>query len=539
MPRRYEHYTSGDTDQEAVCGDYWLFQTFTPQKTHKLSLLRLLLNNGGGGICITEGTPIHTPQGMILVEDLRKGSPVYCFDFKGNNIKVSKVLSSRQYRADSFLRIHTASGFVQATKEHPFYVEGTGWRKAGNLSKGDCLQTSTGNEQIIDIKVVTKPTLVYDPQIKLYHNYFAGSNYALAHNKSDVTVSVRAFDPDLGPTGPDLTSTTFQAEEITAKGYIAEGVIYGMADMGGGIEIMGDSTGNVYCSADSGQNWESLGVIAGPVDCMAPLTQGKAILGDDNGNVVIFFLNPGGELDWTIPIVVSSSGIYTIKYLEDDVVIAAGYDGHVYRSPDVGATWSDVGQISSVPIYASEYLGKSVVVVGDEDGNVFRSQNLGLNWTNLGCIGVGLISAISNFGDGISVMVDYAGNIYRSTDYGAIWTYVTTVGWGGHGIMANSGDGVAIIGCEDKHIYRCPDYGLTWVDRGVSASGYIGAIVSLSKGIAILGDSGGLVYRSTDSGQNWLDMASQLKEIKMPPCRVIKGNEYAIILRGLRGPEVE
>jgi hypothetical protein len=226
MPKRFEYHNTGDTTQESAYGDYWLFQTFTPQITHNITLVKLLLNTGIIE-SIVEGTPVYTPQGMIPIEKLKEGLPVYCKDPNDGSIQVGQVALARQSRADSFLKIYAAGSYVPATGEHPFYVIGKGRQKVKELKIGDWLQSAYGKEQIIKIELVIEPRLVCNPMIKPYHNYFVGNGLILVHNKPqalwtdggtlEATVSIRNFDPDLGPGAVDLTSNIFPWEVISTS----------------------------------------------------------------------------------------------------------------------------------------------------------------------------------------------------------------------------------------------------------------------------------------------------------------------------------
>ena len=224
MPQRFEYHNTSDTTEDSVYGDYWAFQSFTPQITHDITLVKLLLNTIAIE-CIIEGTPVYTPQGMIPIEKLKEGSPVYCLDLNNSSIQVSKVVSARQFRSHSFLKIYTLNGYVPATKEQPFYVIGKGWQKAKELNIGDWLQTGHGREQITGIESVIEPKSVCDLATEHYHNYLVGDSLILVHNKPmvlwpdggvpEATVSIRDFDLDLGPGAVDLTSNTFAWEVIS------------------------------------------------------------------------------------------------------------------------------------------------------------------------------------------------------------------------------------------------------------------------------------------------------------------------------------
>ena len=53
---------------------------------------------------------------------------------------------------------------------------------------------------------------------------------------------------------------------------------------------------------------------------------------------------------------------------------------------DMGKNWKDLGVISTSVIYSMTYLGNGIVVFGDSVGHIFRSTDFGATWTDLGVI---------------------------------------------------------------------------------------------------------------------------------------------------------
>jgi len=76
---------------------------------------------------------------------------------------------------------------IKCTKDHPFWVGGRGWIKAGNLRAGDNLQDARG-QAISILEVMTErlrsPVRVYNITVAEQHTYFIGKSQALVHNKN-------------------------------------------------------------------------------------------------------------------------------------------------------------------------------------------------------------------------------------------------------------------------------------------------------------------------------------------------------------------
>jgi hypothetical protein len=70
---------------------------------------------------------------------------------------------------------------------------------------------------------------------------------------------------------------------------------------------------------------------------------------------------------------VSSGTILTISHLGSGVTVLGDNGGHIFRSVDYGATWSDLGVIATSQIYIICYTDNGIVVAGDSAGKGFRS----------------------------------------------------------------------------------------------------------------------------------------------------------------------
>ncbi|KTS80494.1 hypothetical protein NS115_19805 [Paenibacillus jamilae] len=72
---------------------------------------------------------------------------------------------------------------IESTFNHPFYVEGKGWKFVKDLKIGDLLVQSNGNTLKIDsIKVEHKHVTVYNMTVDEYHTYFVSDLNIWVHN---------------------------------------------------------------------------------------------------------------------------------------------------------------------------------------------------------------------------------------------------------------------------------------------------------------------------------------------------------------------
>ncbi|WP_418202204.1 polymorphic toxin-type HINT domain-containing protein [Anaerohalosphaera lusitana] len=73
---------------------------------------------------------------------------------------------------------------METTAEHPFFVKGRGWYKAGEFKAGDLLCDVAGRAVTLDkIEVVKTTTTVYNLEVADAHTYFVSDAQLLVHNK--------------------------------------------------------------------------------------------------------------------------------------------------------------------------------------------------------------------------------------------------------------------------------------------------------------------------------------------------------------------
>ena len=89
---------------------------------------------------------------------------------------------------DTLVYIEANGETIETTKEHPFWVEGQGWKKAKFLNAGDMLRDASGNSIEIDAVDITSLsrnqfTIVYNLEIAEFHTYYVSESAILVHNK--------------------------------------------------------------------------------------------------------------------------------------------------------------------------------------------------------------------------------------------------------------------------------------------------------------------------------------------------------------------
>ncbi len=145
-----------------------------------------------GGSCSSKkkssfivGTLVHTRQGLIPIEEIRIGDFVLSYDEKIGQEQFNEVVNLIQGEQEyTIVTLILENGeTIEATAEHPFYINGQGWVHANQIKKGDHLFTLHKTELKVQ-NVIKRPFygLVFNLTVATNENYFVGKKGYLVHN---------------------------------------------------------------------------------------------------------------------------------------------------------------------------------------------------------------------------------------------------------------------------------------------------------------------------------------------------------------------
>ena len=125
------------------------------------------------------------------------------------------------------MHIETERGVViDATTNHPFYVEGKGWTAAGDLAIGDAFHALSDDVGVVTDLTLEKldvPILVYDLDVADFDTYFVGDG-VLVHNEYNVTETttgeraVKKLSPEQKGFYEKAKKALQEAENLTTQG---------------------------------------------------------------------------------------------------------------------------------------------------------------------------------------------------------------------------------------------------------------------------------------------------------------------------------
>jgi len=118
------------------------------------------------------------------IEDIVVGEEVLTYNEENGVNEIGVVGDLKQHEVDSIVRITLDNEIViNTTSEHPFYVNGKGWVKAGELEVLDTCKKYNGEESLVStVDVIEETHTVYNLlNVSENHNFYA--NGILVHNK--------------------------------------------------------------------------------------------------------------------------------------------------------------------------------------------------------------------------------------------------------------------------------------------------------------------------------------------------------------------
>lgn len=144
--------------------------------------------------CFDWDTPVilDNIRGYTEIGEIEKGYPVLSRCETTGEIAYKEVLTYfeteghfelwgvKYQRANEGWRQH---GFVRATPEHPFWVDGHGWKAVKDLQVGDLLLTHDGKRlPVTDVAFSGYTSDVYNLEVEGFNTYFVGHEGIWVHN---------------------------------------------------------------------------------------------------------------------------------------------------------------------------------------------------------------------------------------------------------------------------------------------------------------------------------------------------------------------
>lgn len=138
--------------------------------------------------CFMAGTKVWTMDGPQPIERIKPGEFVLSQSPASGEVTYKPVVATTVRPKSPVIEIQTDQETIRATRGHPFWVSGVGWRMTKELKPGDRLHTVTGPVEIIGAEI-GREAVCYNLVVDDFSTYFVGSQKILVHDNTvrDVT----------------------------------------------------------------------------------------------------------------------------------------------------------------------------------------------------------------------------------------------------------------------------------------------------------------------------------------------------------------
>lgn len=225
--------------------------------------------------------------------------------------------------------------------------------------------------------------------------------------------------------------------------------------------------------------------------------------------VLIAFGTAGAQ--WTPQTSGTTSLLYSVSAVDNNVVWACGAAGTVVRTTDGGATWTNV---SAAPVTGDLYnvfaidVSNALVTNSGASATVWKTTNGGATWDQVFVQSGGFINVIEIGAGGTGFMegdpVGGRWSLWKTTDSGTSWDSTgmylpqagSEAGWNNSVYMTGTS---SWFGTSNSRIYNSVNGGLTWTAQSTSQANSYSVFFSGLVGLA--GGTDGM--KTTNGGLNW------------------------------------
>ncbi len=131
--------------------------------------------------CFPAGTPVETQLGSAAIETLKPGDRVLSQNAETGELAYQAVRGVTLRPAVPLVEIEAGGETIRATRGHPFWVNGQGWRMAKHLQAGQYLHTPDGPLAIE--RIGEQPAQeAYNLVVSDFATYFVGPPKILVHD---------------------------------------------------------------------------------------------------------------------------------------------------------------------------------------------------------------------------------------------------------------------------------------------------------------------------------------------------------------------
>ncbi|MCM1161706.1 MAG: polymorphic toxin-type HINT domain-containing protein [Roseburia sp.] len=141
--------------------------------------------NIADGVCFVAGTQVKTEAGRKAIEAIEAGDLVYAKDTESGEEGYKEVVRVFKKETKELLHLWIGDTEIDTTPNHPFWIEGYGFREAGELQEGDKVLNADGEVLTVarvELEILEEPVRVYNFEVADWHTYYVSDEEVLVHN---------------------------------------------------------------------------------------------------------------------------------------------------------------------------------------------------------------------------------------------------------------------------------------------------------------------------------------------------------------------
>lgn len=134
--------------------------------------------------CFVAGTKVWTESGRQKIESLMPGDRVLSRSVDSGELQFKLVIAKTLQAPSPLVKLSIGEDEIVATKSHPFWVSGKGWKMAKELVAGDVLHTLHGPAKVSSAALLPAPQEAHNLVVEGFNTYFVGDTAALVHDNT-------------------------------------------------------------------------------------------------------------------------------------------------------------------------------------------------------------------------------------------------------------------------------------------------------------------------------------------------------------------
>jgi photosystem II stability/assembly factor-like uncharacterized protein len=221
---------------------------------------------------------------------------------------------------------------------------------------------------------------------------------------------------------------------------------------------------------------------------------------------ILAIFHSGRTQSWETVHSASNINLFGLLFLNDSVGFCVGgtlNSGMMLRTDDGGSSWQPTGPAGAKLFYSMRRLNDTLLITTGYEGEIWRSFNSGNSWSLANTPGNAWLTGSYAIGPNVMVACGLDGAIWRTANQGTHWLTQNsgTNSWLLDAHFLDSQIGY-VCGTSDM-LLRTQNGGQNWARIPSPANGTYHSVWNFSRDTVFLATAAGFVLRTYNSGDTW------------------------------------